>query len=198
MPSKNVIKEYQENGIYHAYNRGINKSPIFIDEQDHIVFMYLLKTYLSPITDPITKYNCPKTLHNEVTLLQFCLMPNHFHLLIKQKNKEGMTKLMQKTCVSYAKYFNKKYERVGHVFQGVYQAVYIKDDAQLLQVSRYIHLNPAEIEINLEKYKYSSYLEYIDARKSLWIDTATIMSYLKGQKYKVWINPPADQISREV
>ena len=191
MPSKNVVKEYLENGIYHVYNRGINKSPIFTDEQDHIVFMHLLKTYLSPITDPITKSKTPKTLHNEVLLLQFCLMPNHFHLLIKQKTKEGMTKLMQKTCVAYAKYFNKKYERVGHLFQGVYQAVRIKDDVQFLQVSKYIHLNPIEIEKDLEKYKYSSYLEYIEIRKSLWVDTGIIMSCLKGQKYNEWISPPS-------
>ena len=113
-------------------------------------------------------------------------MPNHFHLLIKQRIKKGITKLMNRTGTNYSMYFNKRYERVGSLFQGVYKAVLIETESQLLNLSRYIHLNPFEIEKrNFKKlidYSYSSYGDYLGRRKSEWVRTEEILSYFKTKR----------------
>lgn len=106
MTSKNRVKTYKKGGIYHVYNRGVDKRKIFMDEQDYAVFLHLLKYYLSPpkdedkhpLSDTSTAVINPrpiKNLHKEVDLLAYCLMPNHFHLLIKQNAINGMERLMR-------------------------------------------------------------------------------------------------------
>ena len=117
MPARNVVKIYFENGFYHVYNRGVEKREIFIDIQDYVVFLGILKKYLTPTptTNNPTQIKplIPNTLHDEIDLLAYCLMPNHFHMMIQQKKIDSMTKLLQRVSTTYSIYFNKKYQRVG-------------------------------------------------------------------------------------
>lgn len=187
MPRKNSLKTYVENGYYHIYNRGVEKRKIFVDNRDYKVFLYFLKKYLQSINpndlDPFKKQ---KNLADEIILLVYCLMPNHFHLLVKQKSKDGITKLMKRISTNYAMYFNKRYERVGPLFQGVYKAVLIETDEQLLHTSRYIHINPSEFKsISLKKlddYLYSSYGDYLGGRRTEWLHTEEILPFFKTKK----------------
>ena len=196
MPRRNSLKIYVEGGYYHLYNRGVEKKNIFLDDRDYKVFLYFLKQYLSPpapmgnflATTGVTPVRPRpiKTLHDLVDLLAYCLMPNHFHLLVRQKTRDGITKLMNRIGTNYVMYFNKRYERVGHLFQGVYKAVLVKSDEQLLHLSRYIHLNPLKLGTrNFEKsidYPYSSYEDYLGKRETKWIKTEEILSYFKTRR----------------
>jgi hypothetical protein len=101
-------------------------------------------------------------------------MPNHFHLLLKQNNKRSMEGFMRSVITRYAQYFNKKYDRVGPVFQGRYKAVIIENDSYLLHLSRYIHLNPLVNVSDLTK-AYSSYSEYLGLRKTEWLKPDIIL-----------------------
>src|SRR5258706_8491393 len=147
MPARNIIKIYVENGYYHAYNRGVEKRTIFLDDQDCIVFLRYIRLYLSPIEeiknlhiqgeDRINRF-LRINLNQEVDLLSFVLMPNHFHMLIKQHTKDGLIKFMRRLSTSYVMYFNKKYHRVGSLFQNKYKGCLVEQDDYLLHVSRYI------------------------------------------------------------
>lgn len=195
MPKKNVVKTYVTNGHYHIYNRGVEKRDIFLDTQDYKVFLKYLKDYLSPIKDKkkssktfslrgSTFKGIPRQTKNynkKVELLAYCLMPNHFHLLIKQNKKEVMKNFMQSLATRYSMYFNKKYDRVGSLFQGNYKAVLITKDQYLLHLSRYIHLNPSQYTSNLLE-AYSSYAEYLGKRKTKWINTNPILAFFSQSK----------------
>lgn len=173
MPAKNSIKQYIENGHYHVYNRGVEKRDIFIDYQDYSVFLNYMKEYLDPSGSD------PHSLSNQLSLLAFCLMPNHFHLLIKQSSIDGITKLLRAVSTRYVMYFNKKYERVGTLFQGKFKAVLVQEDAHLLHLSRYIHLNPHPGS-DPKLYKYSSYGHYLSRKNFEWLNTKEILSYFKS------------------
>lgn len=142
MPRKNIIKIYAANSYYHVYNRGIDKREIFLEEKDCKMFLYYLKLYLS---DPDIIQNQAKNispqllfklrnrnLYNEIKLLSFALMPNHFHLQVRQITNDGMKKLMQRLIPSYVQYFNRKYNRVGPLFESIYKAVLTKTDEQYI------------------------------------------------------------------
>lgn len=178
MPAKNTVKQFIENGYYHIYNRGVEKRDIFLDKQDYAVFLNYLKKYLDPElgSDPLWKR---KSLCQEVDLLTFCLMPNHFHLLVKQYTINGITKLMRAVCTNYVMYFNEKYQRVGGLFQGKYKAALVLDDIYLLHLSRYIHLNPYIGSDPLINYLYSSYNHYLGSKSSSWIKPGEILAFFK-------------------
>lgn len=196
MPSRNRTKIYIENGYYHAFNRGVEKRNIFLDDQDYRVFLSFLKVYLSPPeqhfihpllgvtgSDPVR----PRILGSyfgKVTLLAYCLMPNHFHLLLQQIPKNGMTEFIRALCTSYSMYFNKKYERVGTLFQGTYKAVSVDGDENLLRLSRYIHANPLEVTgsdpVKTREYPYSSFPHYLDKKLAVWVHPEYILTYFRS------------------
>lgn len=193
MPSKNTVKIYLENGYYHVYNRGVEKRKIFLDEQDCSVFLHYIRMYLSPIKelqDSIqlgtrTLRFIPLNLSNEINLISFALMPNHIHLLLKQISKDGIIKFMRRLSTSYAMYFNKKYKRVGPLFQGIYKAVNIESDEYLLHLSRYIHLNAIKLKDSKMKINFldfSSYPIYLGNKKASWIKTSEVLSYFKNAR----------------
>lgn len=202
MPSKNTIKTYVAGGYYHVYNRGVEKRNIFLDDQDYRVFLHLLKYYLSPL-DKQTEHPLinlqgfilvrPRPLANleaEIELLAFCLMPNHFHLLIRQITIDGMSKLLRRILTTYSMYFNRRYKRVGHLFQGIYKAVLVDKDEYLLHLSRYIHLNPTELTgFNPVNYLYSSYAYFLRKKWAKWLKPDFILSYFDSRKeqYKDFI-----------
>lgn len=193
MPSRNIIKKYVENGYYHIYNRGVEKREIFLDEQDCIVFLHYLKLYLSPI-DELKQLDLPGlrilrflrlNLSQEIDLLAFALMPNHIHLQIKQKTVDGIVKLMKRLSTAYVMYFNKKYHRVGGLFQNRYKAALIETDSYLLHLSRYIHLNSTKIssqKVNFDE--FSSYPYYLGQKHASWIKPQEILGYFRSAQRK--------------
>lgn len=186
MPAKNSVKTYIENGIYHVYNRGVNKADIFLDDKDFRFFLYFLKYYLEKPNEMDIKQR-HKSLYKEVKLLAYCLMPNHFHLLLKQLTKEGMTKLLRAVCTNYVCYVNKRYGRSGTLLQGKYRAVLVLEEPYLLHLSRYIHKNPGELtrvgpykgSDPLQNYPYSSYPNYLNLKQTNWLDTKEILGYFR-------------------
>lgn len=175
MPAKNSIKQFVEGGYYHLYNRGVEKRDIFLDEQDHSVFLHYLKKYLNPLS---AEGSDPHPLSKDISLLSFCLMPNHFHLFVKQNSINGITKFVRAICTNYVMYFNKKYERVGTLFQGKYKAVLVDSDTYSLHLSRYIHLNPYPGS-DPKLYPYSSYKYYLGQKRADWINTEEVLSFFK-------------------
>jgi len=209
MAPKNSVKNYQENSYYHLYNRGVEKRCIFQDEQDCAVFLSYLKTYLLPkneselktiISNPDTNWRekdlANKELRmnnyaNEIDLLCYALMPNHFHFLIKQITN-SMDIFMNSLGVRYVSYFNKKYKRVGPLFQGVYKAVLVNSEEQLLYLSRYIHLNGKGLKTPLP----SSLSEYQQEHHAPWIKADYILNYFSQTNpnfsYANFLNQGAD------
>lgn len=177
MPAKNALKEYHENGYYHLYNRGVNKGKIFTDEHDYKMFLFYLKIYLSPpnLQGEYLKVAPSHKLKNyseAIKLNAYCLMPNHFHLLVWQKETYDINFFMRSLSSKYAMYYNHKYKRVGSLFQGVYKAVLVESEQQWLYLTKYIHRNPLDILPSgtlLEGYKYSSYGNYLNKFSQSWV-----------------------------
>lgn len=178
------MKLFVENTFYHAYNRGSNKQTIFHDEHDYRTFLYLFKRYLEPgfMERKFTPrgeayFTEPHHLYKEIDLVAFCLMPNHFHLLVFQKTERGMPKLLSCLSSNYATYYNQKYGREGSPFQDTYKAVMVRSEEQLLHLSRYIHLNPVEVagREGLKNYQPSSYVSYMDAPTPTWLKPESVL-----------------------
>ncbi len=204
MPAKNSNKPYSPNSYYHIYNRGVEKRKIFIDERDYGVFLSYIKEYLlpkdsqalqtiigNPQTSPQQKADATKALrmnnfYGDITLVAYCLMPNHFHLLIHQNTANAIDTFMNSLATRYTMYFNRRQERVGTLYQSVYKAVLIETDEQLLYLTRYIHRNPLFLASKGEAFKRSpdafnlqpsSYPEYVGVPKSAWIHPEEILAY---------------------
>jgi putative transposase len=183
MPSKNSIKQFTADGYYHIYNRGVAKSQIFLDDEDYAVFLNLLKRYLGkePAKDKFGREY--PWFNKNITLLAFCLMQNHFHLLIYQKEPDMMTALMRGLLTSYTGYFNRKYKRAGHLFQGIYKAVLIDQDAYLQHITRYIHLNPE----GYKNYEWSSLQYYLGKKRAEWINPEEVLAIFNDISYEDFI-----------
>ncbi len=162
-------KKFASNTISHIYNRGNNKEKIFFDRQDYKAFLFRLGLCLGfaekelnnekLITMPYSRIRITETNKNDFRLHAFCLIPNHFHLLIEQIGNVPVSKLISKLCTSYSKYINKKYKRVGHLFQDQFKAVLIEDNEQLMWSSSYIHMNAVKDKLvkTPSDYLWSSY-----------------------------------------
>ncbi len=157
--------------FYHVFNRGVEKRTTFIDRRDYNRFIDSLNYYRARDQHVRFSFRGRITVLNKnissgplfAEVVSYCLMPNHFHLLLKQVNDNGITAFLSKLSNSYTKYFNTRYKRIGPLFQGSFKAVRIESDEQLLHVSRYIHLNPLidYLAKDIRAYTYSSYLEYL-------------------------------------
>lgn len=184
MPARNLIKYYLPNSIYHIYNRGVEKRIIFSDDQDYNVFLGYIKEYLTQSQGETLKFrDYSGKFIDEIKLLAFCLMPNHFHLLIKQKNKDSMKKFTQALFTRYSMYFNKKYNRIGSLFQSAYKAVNVIDKDHLLYVSKYIHRNPIVSKTDLNLKIYSSYSDYLGTTNTIWLNKKIILQEFKKNSY---------------
>lgn len=152
---------------YHIYNRGVEKRRIFGSKNDYHRFLKTLQYYQldnpKPRFSRFSHLSKIDQLNKIVEIVSYCLMPNHFHVLIKQIEDNGISIFVSKLINSYTKYFNTKYNRVGPLFQGQFKAILIENDEQLIHLSRYIHLNPlvAHLVKGLEEYKWSSYNEFL-------------------------------------
>lgn len=188
MPRRNVVKLFIPDAYYHIYNRGVAKDPVFHDEDDYTVFLSLLKRYLGGKNTKNKQRHYYDDLARDVEVLSYCLLPNHFHLLLYQHTPHAMTRLLRRVMTSYSMYFNKKYSRVGPLFQGSYKASLIDNESYLWHISRYIHLNALDAGSTLEDYLYSSYRYYSGNNKASWLNTERILKLTDGsQAYKEFV-----------
>jgi putative transposase len=164
-----------EGYLYHITSRGDDRKRIYVSEYDYEKFLeYLLKAK--------EKYN--------FFIYAYCLMSNHYHLLIETK-LSNLSRIMQYINTSYSVYYNKKRNRSGHVFQGRYKSMIIDGDSYFLELTRYIHLNPvrAGMSETPEVYKWSSFRGYMSKKRDGFIDRQKIMKYcnINPSKYKKFV-----------
>ncbi len=189
MPSRNTQKDYLEDAYYHVYNRGVNKREIFIDEEDYSVFLNLFKRYLSDAPVKDLKGREYPWLKDQVEMLAYCLMPNHFHLLLYQSDMYAMKHLMHGVLTAYTGYFNKKYKRVGPLFQARYKASHIVTDSYLLHITRYIHLNPDDYQ----KWEFSSLQYYLGKKNADWVSPQKMLDMFDNKReYSTFIKDHRD------
>lgn len=178
MPSINSVKTYRKDFFYHVYNRGVERRPIYVSRRDYEVFVSALSRRLS--------YTPGTVLDNrnrdfKVELHAYCLMPNHFHLLIKQTDERSLIPFMRSLTNSYVSYFNRRYRRVGSLFQDRYKARIIESDKELLDVSGYIHRNPFKKTGGYQYYRHSSYRFYRGNQSQSWLKTGRILALAGGR-----------------
>jgi REP element-mobilizing transposase RayT len=142
---------------YHLYNRGHNHQPIFFDRENYLFFLRRVRNYLLGDT---------QTSEIQVLVVAYCLMPNHYHLLLCPLDNK-LSRHMQRLSISYTKAINKRHNRTGALFQGQFQVARVDQDEYLLHLSRYIHLNPvaAGLVEYPEEWEFSSYREYVGIRQ---------------------------------
>lgn len=191
---------------YHIFNRGVDKRRIFQDAGDFQKFYEMLYLF----NDSNYSNPRPEFLHNEVLLagserfkddqnpfvsvISYCLIANHFHLFLLQRQDDGISKLLHKLGLAYGGYFNKKYARSGRLFETPYKMTEIKDESHFLHLPRYIHLNPLDesnipwrdgsvedwnnTQVILDKHPWSSHAVYMGSRQSLPIVDVSVVKEL--------------------
>lgn len=158
-------RQYSKTHFYHVVIRGVNKQNIFFDNEDKNLFLGLLKKYSSKLN---------------IKVYAYCLMDNHVHLEIEDEDK-NISLFMQCICSIYARLFNKKYDRIGHLFQERFASEVIKNTSHFLTVFRYILQNPQKASIcSIEKFLWSSYLCY--KKKSTFIQKEFLLKSFGTQK----------------
>lgn len=179
------------NEVYHIFNRGSDKRNIFLLQKDYRRFIKTFYYYqfegpkpkLSELSkNRFIKFN-PTQSSKLVEILTYCLMPNHFHFLVKQLKTDGISIFMSQLANSYTKYFNRKFKRIGSLLQGTFKSVIVKTDGQLIHVSRYIHINPvvAGIVSKPQYHQWSSYAEYANGSDG-HCSTDLILSLFSSRK----------------
>ena len=206
--------KFSNDNYYHIYNRGTEKRQIFLDNSDYARFIH----YLYEFNDEKFDHNISRKIEEGrasfiqrqrellVEIITFCLMPNHFHLILRQIKENGIIKFMQRLGTGYAMYFNKKNQRTGYLFQGTFKPILIENDNYLTYLSRYQHINPVELiepnwkregikdweKVNnfLENYRWSSYLDYIGVKNFPSLTNREIInSHFQAEgSYKNFIN----------
>ena len=146
-------RERSQTGIYHIMLRGIDKRDLFLTENDYKKFLHYVESAKEK---------------SEISLLAYCLMTNHVHMLLKEGNEE-VGDSIRRIAVGYAQYHNRTHGRTGHLFQNRYQSEPVNNDSYLLVVSRYIHQNPlkAGLAKNIKDYKWSSYNHYLSDKETI-------------------------------
>lgn len=165
----NSYQSQIQGSYFHVYNRALSGSLIFTDEGSYSYFLRLLKENLN-------KY--------ELALISYCLMPNHFHLLVQLHKEFSLTLFIRRLLNTYVQGHNHHLNRRGPLFEGRTKYKLIQDETYLLQVCRYIHLNPVKANLVREPqcWHYSNYLEWIGQREGNLIDKEFVGRYYPNQK----------------
>ena len=182
-------KQFAAGTIQHIYNRGVGKMDIFQAESDFVNFIKRLNlalgsTRMVQVSQGSSLLRIIPLPKEAFTILCYCLMPNHFHFIIRQNTDIPIGKLISKISTSYSMYFNKKYNHVGGIFQDQYKAIVIDSDSYLLWLSGYIHNNPktAGIVSDLKDYPWSSYLDYTGKRKGILCNQSLILGMMANNR----------------
>jgi putative transposase len=178
--------------FYHVYSRGVDRRSVFLRYGHFSRFLSTVRLILKTgsATERSIK-NQSQALKPGVEILAYCLMPNHYHFLMKQVEDNGISTFMHKLDTSYSKYFNMNSNRTGHLFEYAFKAKSIDSDEELLHVSRYIHLNPvvAHLVDEPEQWKWSSCREYVDIETKGFCQTEEILaSFSTIESYKAFIH----------
>lgn len=171
-------EQFATENYYHIINRGIEGRKIFLTEEDYGRFLESLEVFntldyttiqLSRKIKSLRKsVSAPSANHGQqklVKILCFCLLPNHFHLLLKQVQENGIVKFMRKIGTGYACYFNLKYQHNGPIFSGRFKSVRIRNDEQFIHVSRYIHLNV--LDLYMPNWRNGNLQDWVKAKQIL-------------------------------
>lgn len=180
--------EFVRDNYYHVYNRGVERQLIFRAEEN---YKFLLRKAI--------KYS----VKFSITITAYCLMPNHYHFLLRQDGNFTISKFIQALFNSYSKAFNKMYNRSGTLFEGPFKAVLIDKDAYLLHICRYIHRNPLDggLVVSLKDWPFSNYMDWIGGQDSILVDRAFIEeNFSSPEEYINFVmeyKPPTNKYSPE-
>ncbi len=168
-------------GYYHIIVRGVGKQVIFEKKMDYLVFLKKMRRYIP---------------EENIVLIAYCLMENHVHFLLRDP-EDHIASFMHKLCGSYAMYFNKKYERCGHLFDERYKSECIEDERYLLAAFRYILQNPEKAGIaRTDQYRWNSYAEH--AYENALTDTSLIDHLIGGKdQFESFVKKPVPEIERD-
>ena len=155
---------YLPGHYYHIYNRGAHSASIFYEEDNYLFVLRKMKKYLREFA---------------LTIIVYCLMPNHYHFLVRQDGEHPTGLLPQRVFNSYSKAYNKRYDHSGTLFQGPYEVVHVEKEDYLLHLCRYIHANPVKdgLVTSLEAWPYSNYAEWIGTRSGTLVDNKFVQTY---------------------
>ncbi len=223
MPSKYYQRLFTPNYHYHLYNRGAHKQNIFQEENDYIAYTDILKYYhrfpqgkpqswlerhqsyqshRDNTAPPRKVPNLAEPISSSFQIVAFCLMPNHFHLLIKQITSpippNNLTNFMRRTSITYAMYYNNKYQHSGTLFQGKYKNILVEHEPQLIHLTKYIHRNPLAFlpKNKLANYPHSSYTHYLNQKTHKWLSSNEILSFFSQKhpqlNYQHFVEETAD------
>jgi len=163
-----IARQYQihwgPDNYYHLYNRGAHKVTIFREEDNYYFVLNRIKRYLQQF---------------ELTMIAYCLLPNHYHFLIKQRHDHPAGLLPQRVFNSYSKAYNHRYDHSGTLFEGRYKAVHVVQESHLRHLCRYIHANPLKHRIvdTIEEWPFSNHLDWIGVRQGELLDKEFIQSF---------------------
>jgi len=167
--------KYLPDNYYHIYNRGFDRASIFREEDNYLFVLRKVKHYTKVLN---------------LSIVVYCLMPNHYHFLVRQDGDKSAGLLPQRVFNSYTKAYNLKYNRSGTLFQGPYQVRQITNKSYLLNLCRYIHANPVKdgLVADIEDWPYSNYLEWIGKRSGSLVDLRFVQEHFSSpQRYAEFV-----------
>jgi len=197
--------------IYHVFNRGVAAQPTYLDKRDYQRALETLVYYQNRAAPLSYSFFVRLPQDRKVQVIEemkkkkefladviaYCLMPNHFHLILRQLRDGGISFFMSNFTNSYTRYFNTRNERIGPLYQGKFKAVRIETDEQLLHISRYIHLNPYTSFVlktlsELERYQYSSFGEYLNSLEGICGKDLVLGNFKTTNLYRKFVLDQAD------
>ncbi len=168
MPRKNTRRRYERSQVFHIYNRGVAKQCTFRDINDFHYFLELLTEH---------------TRTHDLSVLAFCLMTNHFHLILYSYEPERISNFMHDVLMEYVGCFNKRHARIGALFDHNFRAVAVTTDAQLSVLTRYIHRNPKSTSIGVRNYPWSSLRYYLGKTAPEWLNVEMGLAGVSREQY---------------
>ena len=162
MPARGT--EFAQDGFYHIYNRGAGHQTIFREGENYLFVLRQVKKYARELN---------------IAVIAYCLLPNHYHFILRQDGQQPAGLLPQLVFNSYTKAFNRRYERTGTLLEGRYKAIPVEKEGYLLHLCRYIHANPMchGLASQLEEWPYSNYPEWMGLRDGALVDRAFVQAY---------------------
>ncbi|BAZ17990.1 hypothetical protein NIES4071_98710 [Calothrix sp. NIES-4071] len=172
MPQRRI--PLQTENFYHIYNRGNNRQKIFFERENYVYFLRLMKEHL---------------ITNAVDIVAYCLMPNHYHFLVYLRD-ETLSDAMKSLSLSYTKAINKRFNRSGVLFQGRFKSIHVAQTDYLINLSRYIHLNPVKAGLVQQpgEWEFSSYLEYAGLRGGTLPKIEYIKMQIEESAYQLFLD----------